>query len=44
MIVRGLQLAATSGRHRRSLGSKYLLMFPIGFLGVLRYDANSRYC
>jgi hypothetical protein len=38
MIVRGLRLAGTSGRNRRSLGSKYLLMFPVGYLGALKVN------
>jgi hypothetical protein len=37
MIVLGSRLAGTSGRHRRSLGSKYLLMFPVGYLGALSF-------
>src|SRR5262249_47924302 len=40
MIVRGSRLAGTSGRNRRSTGSKYLLMFPVGYLGAPRQKAR----
>ena len=41
MIERGSGSPGTSGRHRRSLGLKYLLMSPVDYLGAPRYDVDA---